>query len=169
MIRPGGPSALGILAAGSLLLTLGLAVGWAQSHQPGRLRVLAADGRLVLISMEISEADYAARVTDGKQELVRYLRAVGGPPATFAGVEYKSGNHLHRQGRSLPYRFTLASAPFPLLMVPAMLPACLWITVRVVRRKRATVGRCSSCGYDLRATPDRCPECGTEVATRGAA
>ena len=50
----------------------------------------------------------------------------------------------------------------PLLLGP-VLPA-IWLWRRCLR-KRISTGRCTCCGYDLRATPDRCPECGKAATT----
>jgi 4-amino-4-deoxy-L-arabinose transferase-like glycosyltransferase len=45
----------------------------------------------------------------------------------------------------------------------------IWLLVQsaivaVYSRARRRLGRCSHCGYDLRATPERCPECGAVPA-----
>jgi hypothetical protein len=58
------------------------------------------------------------------------------------------------------------------VMLPAWVPIVLlgiapvFAVRRAMRRwrRRAKIGRCAKCGYDLRATPDRCPECGAVPA-----
>lgn len=48
---------------------------------------------------------------------------------------------------------------FPLAIASA------WLASRPKRRRewRMAVGRCQTCGYDLRASKDKCPECATPV------
>jgi hypothetical protein len=56
-----------------------------------------------------------------------------------------------------------------LALLLVLLPAARLSSLYRARRRRARVGLCPSCGYDLRATPGRCPECGTIAATPPAA
>jgi len=56
-------------------------------------------------------------------------------------------------GNHVPAHFII-----PITVAPTV---ALLIYLRITRaRAREASGRCTACGYDLRASPDRCPECG---------
>ena len=56
--------------------------------------------------------------------------------------------------------------PYPVALALTLVLPAIWIRQFLKHRKASRSGRCSECGYDLRATPDRCPECGTPVARK---
>ena len=66
-----------------------------------------------------------------------------------------------------PREILIAEAVIPfwaIALATAVLPLGrtirgVWSRTRALRQE--SIGRCPTCGYDLRASPDRCPECGT--------
>lgn len=56
--------------------------------------------------------------------------------------------------------------PYWLLMIVTGVAARPWLRAAWREHligRRASLGQCLACGYDLRASPDRCPECGSPI------
>ena len=94
-------------------------------------------------------------------------------PLRDAGRDWSAaGFRLARRDADDGWTDRLLAAPlWPLCLLLAALPARRavgWSRGRM-RKRRARVGLCPACGFDLRATPGRCPECGAVAATPPAA
>jgi hypothetical protein len=56
-------------------------------------------------------------------------------------------------------RVRTVSVHLALLLGATGLPPAGWL----LSRRQRGMGRCPTCGYDLRASTERCPECGTPI------
>lgn len=75
-------------------------------------------------------------------------------------VGWTSANAENSSGKTWNATFRVEHG-LPLLLT-GIAPAWWLLGVRRrARTRRIAVGRCATCGYDLRGSPGRCPECGT--------
>jgi hypothetical protein len=72
--------------------------------------------------------------------------------------------HTDNPGTNWHDEYWTLTIPSPYIVLCLLIPPALY-GVRMRRiRKRAQLGLCAHCGYDLRASAERCPECGTRRA-----
>lgn len=91
------------------------------------------------------------------------VRAMSNGPLGF-GYGHVHDAQLRSEGRAYRATWTTIFVPSWAVTLLFTIPPLLWSVSVWRKRRRARVGLCSTCGYDLRATPDRCPECGTVPA-----
>jgi len=146
------------LLSGMMASILGVSSNWymIQSRMAGTtdyMEILSASGVVTFYS-ESQDANYPVH---------SFARIDRVPPNPWPGqFQWKT------LGFDRSIGFSHVNAPFTTYTVPYWPLALIgigWPTWRMIRqariRRRFVAGRCTSCGYDLRATPDRCPECGT--------
>jgi hypothetical protein len=153
-------AAIGVAAAGVRNRGNGAVVSWA---------VCGASYELVSAGRDV----WLLRVADGARAAgVRVrteLAAAGGRPwfsAMLVPAHSAGGCGLWWSDGDVAAgpTYQMVSAPYGavvgvLMLVPAWALAH-WAARKMRRRRRARRGRCTACGYDLRASSGRCPECG---------
>jgi hypothetical protein len=171
------------LSALSLLLCLGTCVLWVRSygHHEG-VRLFGTDKSPGLGSL--NGKAFVSWRSDGNppREAVRQrwtsVPTAGNPrlqkmdPTSQAAKRMGGFGYwqlaFSAETYSRPVRWNYLIAPYWALAAAMALPPFAWLWRRARNRRVALlrVGRCPTCGYDLRATPGRCPECGTAVMVK---
>ncbi|CAN5395265.1 hypothetical protein BH09PLA1_BH09PLA1_37340 [soil metagenome] len=84
------------------------------------------------------------------------------PPATSSPLWFVPRYHHRTFSGQLERDIWDVRIPYWLILLATGVMPVNWFRSTRTRKRRARLGQCAACGYDLRATPERCPECGTE-------
>jgi hypothetical protein len=128
---------------------------WAASAR-GRFGIIRFDGDLALLQLEPQER--WRHITRPPYRNPFHTAQVGATQWDWSvpGVAYASRPIDTVRGQLLVVHLAYPTALFAL----APLAWSAGFVRRRRRKRRARVGLCASCGYDLRASAGRCPECG---------
>ena len=150
----------------SLVLAVLVAALWVRSYRwreslnhSSALGALMVQWRLGTLEFYVSDeaSDRASTTFTSSKE-----------PGRAWGLEPKAGNAwgfgFHGE-RWFGYPLYVLAVPHWFLLSVACIAPGMRLTFWRRASRRRAVGRCPSCGYDLRATPDRCPECGANPST----
>jgi hypothetical protein len=159
-----------LAAAISLILCLATAVVWLRSYYvmdyvrlfQGRSGITTSLGQVYVWGygrrFSVRSTDRTTRRFVPEQRFIWHRD--GGAP------ERLSLDGPHYLGFALPVAGTndwqIIAFPHWFLTLLFAIAPTYWFFFAPHRRraKRAKLGLCPTCGYDLRASPDRCPECG---------
>jgi hypothetical protein len=181
-----------LCSAVSLVLCVAAAALWVRSGEgdvfgkvaPYGAEVISKDGRLRLILYRGLPGSSPFRWRRGAVPLRRPATARSYSSRHYGPVEAGVGVGLYhvtetwgaenaagasRSDGWVSVTWHVLAAPHWLVTLLAALPLLPSALGALARRRRAArrarVGLCAACGYDLRASPARCPECGAAPGT----
>lgn len=140
--------------AGCLVLLGVIVFAWLASYE--KLVVATSRGKVYFVRVYMPEN--RKPFVSEETPVARVIETSRADPATRSwerfGIDYIEATWFLGLGISFGY----VAAPVALAF------ACCTHLLRRQRR-RAALGLCLACGYDLRESTGRCPECGQEVRT----
>jgi hypothetical protein len=122
---------------------------------------LGGEGLAFVAGYRYGSSNYESPPQPRPRDVAKFFASAGASTRWFLGfgfVIFEPANGSSARYIWLPHwSLALSFAILPVLRMRAVIRS----------RKFGRVGRCTACGYDLRATPDRCPECGVPASAVG--
>src|SRR6266545_4293879 len=170
---------------GSITLGVTTCVAWAASYRVGAaldwtwLSGEGGAGRSIRAVMEHGGIGVAWSVETDSDRIVQYVTGISWkmfepehapflsyPEAVANRIGFGYDRVVNVAGGS--YSETSIAFPFWMIVCIAAMFPTITAMRRFVRVRRIELGRCASCGYDIRFSQQKCPECGLELARRTA-